>query len=187
MVVEIQPRDSVTATGLRRFLLDAQDGAAGIKLHHPIALGVADGIGKNGAAIHTGSGGLELGNQLVTMEEVVAQHQGRRRAGKKVGADQEGLCEAIGAGLHGIGDRHPPGAAITEQPLEGGLVVRGGDDQHLTDPGQHQGAERVMDHWLVVHRHQLLAHRRGKRCQASATASSENDALARHCRPAANS
>jgi len=65
--------------------------------------------------------------------------------------------------LHRVLDRHAPTAAIAEQALERGLIHRRGDDQHLTDPGQHQGAERVIDHRLVVHRQQLLTQRLGDR------------------------
>ena len=100
----------------------------------------------------------------MAMKKVVAQHQGCRGAIEEVGTDQKRLGKPIGARLHCVGNGHPPGAAIAEQALEGGLVVGSGDDQHLADPRQHQGAERVMDHRLVVHRHQLLAHRCGERC-----------------------
>ena len=56
----------------------------------------------------------------------------------------------------------------------------GGDDQYVADPCQHQGAERVVDHRLVVYRHQLLAHCCGERRQTAAAAASEDDASARH-------
>ena len=64
--------------------------------------------------------------------------------------------------------------------LEGGLITWCGDDQYLAYPGQHQSAERVVDHWFVVNRHQLFAHRRSERRQASAIATSEDDASALH-------
>lgn len=50
--------------------------------------------------------------------------------------------------------------------------------QHLPDPRQHQGAQRVVHHRLVVHRQQLFAHRLGDRMQARAAAARQNDALA---------
>src|ERR1019366_5364610 len=43
--------------------------------------------------------------------------------------------------------------------------------------GQHQRAERVIDHWFVVDRQQLLGDRTGNRMQACATAASQNDSL----------
>ena len=83
-------------------------------------------------------------------------------------------------GLHGTGDSHAPAAAIAQQPLEGGLVEGGGGDKHLADPGQQQGAERVMDHRLVVYLHQLLAHSRGERPKVGTAEYSQNDRLAPH-------
>jgi superfamily I DNA and/or RNA helicase len=42
-----------------------------------------------------------------------------------VAALAQGLGQAMGAGLDGVGDLHPPSGAIAEQPLEGGLVGGG--------------------------------------------------------------
>src|SRR5690606_38054678 len=69
--------------------------------------------------------------------------------------------------------------SVAKQGLEQRLLVRGVDDQHLADPRQHQHAERVVDHRLVVDRQQLLADGPGDRIQARARAASEDDALAR--------
>ncbi len=118
------------------------------------------------------------------MKQVVAQHQGGGLASEEVGADQEGLGQAIGTGLDRVANLHTPGRAIAEKALEGGLIVGGADDQDLADPRQHQGAERVIDHRLVVDRHQLLAHRRGQRSQARTAATGQDDPAAsrRRCR-----
>ena len=90
----------------------------------------------------------------------------------------DGLGQAIGAGLHRVADLHAPGAAIPQQPLEGRLIVGRGDDQHLADSRQHQRAERVVDHRLVIHRQQLLAHRLRDRVQARPCTSRQDDAAA---------
>ena len=56
--------------------------------------------------------------------------------------------------------------------------MRGADDKHVADAGQHQGAERVVNHGLVVHRQQLLADGQGGRVQPAAGAAGEDDAFA---------
>ena len=114
------------------------------------------------------------------MKKVVAKHQCRWRVVKEFGADQGRLGQTIWAGLLCVLDGHAPGAAIAEQAPKGVLIVGSGDDQYLADPCQHQGAERVVDHRFVIHRHQLLAHRRGERRQARATAPSQDDAPTLH-------
>ena len=57
-----------------------------------------------------------------------------------------------------------------------GRVVRRGDHQHVADPGEDQRRERVVDHRLVVDRHQLLADAQGHRVQPGAGAAGQDDA-----------
>src|SRR3546814_2035198 len=60
----------------------------------------------------------------------------------------ECLRQAVRARLHRVFDAHAPLRTIAEQTLEQCLLMRGVDDQHLADTGQHQHAERVVDHRL---------------------------------------
>ena len=62
------------------------------------------------------------------------------RARQEVGTNQKRLSQAVWVRLHGVFDRHAPAAAIAEQALKCLPVVGSGDDQHLPDPRQHQGA-----------------------------------------------
>jgi hypothetical protein len=100
-------------------------------------------------------------------------------AGEELAADQQRLREAVRRGLHGVLDLHAPLRAVAQQGLEQGLLVRRVDHQHLADAGEHQHAQRVVDHRLVVHRQQLLADALRDRIQARAGAAGEHDALAR--------
>ena len=116
----------------------------------------------------------------MTVENVVAQHQGASVVTDEALADQEGLGEAIGAGLHFVLDAEAPALAIAEQSLEERLLVWRRDDQDLPNPRQHQRGERVVDHRLVVDRHELLTHALGEGMQAGARAAGQNDALLDH-------
>jgi hypothetical protein len=93
-------------------------------------------------------------------------------------ADQIGLRQAIRAGLHRVADLHAPLRAVAEQGLEQRLLVRRVDDEHFADARQHQGAERVIDHRLVVDRQQLLADALGDRIQPGAGAAGQDDTAA---------
>ena len=62
-----------------------------------------------------------------------------RAAADKPLADEEGLGQAIGTGLLGVFDAIPT-ARRAQQFAEARQVQRGGDEQDLTDAGQHQGA-----------------------------------------------
>ena len=81
-----------------------------------------------------------------------------------------------GLGLHRVGQVQAPLRAVAQQVAERVLVAWRGDDQDLADAGEHQRRQRVVDHRLVVDRHQLLADRAGERVQARAAAAREHDA-----------
>ena len=91
------------------------------------------------------------------VEDVVAEHEGDGVVADEVGADDERLRQAVGAGLHGVRDLDAPLPAVAEQALELVGVLGRGDDEHLADAGHHQRRQRVVDHRLVVDRHELLA------------------------------
>ncbi len=55
---------------------------------------------------------------------IVAEDEGDRAGADEIAADDEGLRQALGARLLGIGDRHAPAAAVAEQRLEAGRARR---------------------------------------------------------------
>ena len=116
----------------------------------------------------------------MAVEDVIPQHQGARAAANKVRTDDESLRQPIRAWLHRIADVHAPLAAIAQKLLEARRILRRADDKDLAHTAQHQRAERVVDHRLVVNRDQLLAQRQCGRMQSGAGAASEDDAFALH-------
>ena len=46
---------------------------------------------------------------------------------------------------------------ISKKSLESGEVIRCGDDENLTNTREHQHADRVIHHGVVINRHELLA------------------------------
>ena len=118
-----------------------------------------------------------MARQAVAVEDVVAEHQRARLAGDEVLADGEGLREAVGARLLGVGEVHAVARAVPEQALEVGQVRRRGDDQDVPDARQHEGGQRVVDHGLVVDRQQLLGGHERERVQACAGPAGEDDAF----------
>ena len=93
---------------MRRFFLQTQHAPVGVEFGHAIALGITDRIGEDRGALDPLVAAHQLRNQIVTMEEVVAQDEGCGRPIEKLGADQEGLRQTIGGGLNGVGDLHSP-------------------------------------------------------------------------------
>ena len=177
--VEVQAGDCVGALGLGGLLLDGHGPPLRIELHDAEALGVVHVVAEDrGAArlcvLH---GARKVARQAVAVEDVVAEHERARLAGDEVLADGEGLRQAVGARLLGVGEVHAVARAVPEQALEVGEVGRRGDDQDVPDARQHEGAKRVVDHGLVVDRQQLLGGHERERVQARAGPAGENDAL----------
>ena len=74
--------------------------------------------------------------------------------------------------------RAPSPSSASKRGVSCGVLMT----QDVADAGQHQRAERVVDHRLVVHRQQLLADRERRRMQPRAGAAGEDDAFAVACR-----
>ena len=100
--------------------------------------------------------------------DVVTQYQCTGAIADECFADDESLRQPIRAGLHGVLQIHAPLATISQQLLKARCILRRADDEHIADTRQHQGAQGVIDHGLVVHRQQLLADRQRGRVQARA-------------------
>ena len=177
--VEVQAGDGVGALGLGGLLLDGDGPPLAVELHDAEALGVVHVIAEDRGAARLGvlHGARQVARQAVAVEDVVAQHQCARLAVNELLADGECLGQAVGARLLGVGQVHAVARAVTEQTLEVGQVGRRGDDQNVPDARQHEGAERVVDHGLVVDRQQLLGGHERERVQARAGPAGEDDAF----------
>lgn len=177
--VEVQAGDGVGALGLGGLLLNGDGPALPVELHDAEALGVVHVVAEDrGAArLCVLDGARQVARQAVSVEDVVAEHQGARLAGDELLADGEGLRQAVGARLLGVGEVQAVARAVPEQALEVGQVGRGGDDQDVPDARQHEGGQRVVDHGLVVDRQQLLGGHERERVQARAGPAGEDDAF----------
>ena len=163
VVVEVEASDGVVGFGLFRLLFEAEHLAGLVELGDAVALGVVHVVGEDGCAGTTLVGIAENLVEVVAVEDVVAQHEGGVVVADEVGADDEGLGEAVRAGLDGVLQVDAPLAAVAEQLLEARGVLRRGDDQDVADACQQQRGQRVVDHRLVVDRQQLLGYRQGGR------------------------
>ena len=71
----------------------------------------------------------------------------------------------------------PERLAVAEEPVEAFLVPGCSNDEDVADARQHQRGERIVDHGLVVDRHELLGYPECDRVQSRARSAGENDAL----------
>ena len=120
--VEVQAGDGVGALGALGLLLDGDGPALAVELHDAEALGVVDVVAEDRGPPRLGvlDGARQVARQAVAVEDVVAEHEGARLAGDELLADGEGLRQAVGAGLLGVGQVHAVARAVPEQALEVG-------------------------------------------------------------------
>ena len=147
-------------------LFDRDGMAVLVEFHHAEALGVVHVIAEHrGAAVLLGLGhrSAQVLRKPVAVEDVVAQHQGAGIAVDEVLADDEGLRQAVGAGLFGVGQLDAVLGAVAQKRLESGQVGGRGYDQDVLDAREHERGKRVEDHGLIVYGKQLLRSHRGKR------------------------
>ena len=177
--VEVQAGNGVGALGLGGLLLDGDGPPLAVELHDAEALGVVHVVAEDRGPARLGvlDGARQVARQAVAVEDVVAEHQRARLTVNEILADGEGLRQAVGARLRGVGEVHAVARAGPEQALEVGQVGRGGDDQDVPDARQHEGGQRVVDHGLVVDRQQLLGGHERERVQAGAGPAGEDDAF----------
>ena len=106
--VEVQAGDGVGALGLVGLLLDGDGPPLAVELHDAEALGVVDVVAEDRGAARLGvlDGARQVARQAVAVEDVVAEHEGARLTVNEILADGEGLGQAVGRGLLGVGEVH---------------------------------------------------------------------------------
>lgn len=180
LIVEIETCHSKVRLRLGRLLLEAHGLALLVELDDTIALGVADVVGKDRRAVRLRSHALHHDGEVGAVEDVVAQDERTALAREELLANQKRLRESLRLGLHGVRDRDTPLRAIAEQPLEVRIVRRRRDHEDVPDAREHQRRQWIVDHWLVIDRHELLRYRDRQRIQPRARAASQNNSLCYH-------
>ena len=163
--VKIEPDDRIIRLGIGRLLLDGQDLQPFIlvvghffELHDAESLRILHIVAKDrrlpaARCLHSPG---QLGVKSVSVENIVPQDHRTAVVADEVLTDREGLGEPFRLVLDRVFQLHPELGAVSQELADAGRVLRRGDDEHLADLGQHQCAERVIDHRFVVYRKQLF-------------------------------
>src|SRR5699024_9838336 len=124
----------------------------GVKLHDAKALGVLHIVAKDGAAavvlgvVHRV---FQNAGKSVAVEDIVPQdHSAAVPAGELLPQDER-LGQPVGGGLHLVLQADAVLAAVPQQVLEAGGVLRRRDDEDVLDAGQHQGGRRGIENGVV--------------------------------------
>ena len=174
VVVEVEAGHRVVALGLRGLFFDRKGLALRVKLDHTVALGVAHGVGKHDTTLGVGRG-LQDAGHLGTVKNIVAQNERHRVVADEVASEHECLRQAVGLVLHGVLEAAAKLRTVAQKLVKERRVVRSGDEQDFANSGLHQGRKRVVNHRLVVHRHQLLADAVRERMESGTGTAGQND------------
>ena len=180
LIVEIEARHGEVGLRLCGFLFKAYGLALLVELDDAVALRVADVVGKDRRAVRLRGRALHHDGEVGAVEDVVAQDERTALARKEVLADQERLRESLRLRLHGVRNRDTPLRAVAEQALEVRIVRRRRDHEDVPDAREHQRRQRIVDHWLVVDRHELLRHRNRQWVEPRPRAASQYNSLCYH-------
>ena len=85
------------------------------------------------------------------------ENQGNGVARHEFLADQKCLSKSAWVRLHCVTYRYSPLATVAEKTFKRRPVLRRSYDQDFPNTSQHQNRQRIVDHRLVIYRHQLLA------------------------------
>ena len=148
-----------------------------VKFHHPIGTRVFHVIAEDaGSFLHT-CRPAKHGGESLSVEHIIAKNQTARFAVQKVGSQDESLCQSVGLLLNLIGKGHSQFLTRPQQVAEHRQVTWSRDNQHLAYACQHQCGQRIVNHRLVIHRHNLFGNRFGKRIKACSTPSGKNNSF----------
>ena len=178
--VEIQAYDRVVALRMSRLFLDAEALAFRGEFGYAISLRFVHPVAKDGSALplfRCLDRSKQLGGQVAAVEDVIPEDKADRVVSDELFPDYECLGKSVGRRLFGIAEVYPKGSPIPEQPPEGRQVLRRGNNQYIPDSRKHKHAHRVINHWFVVYRQQLLGNPFRDRIKAGSAASCEYNAF----------
>src|SRR6202158_4122350 len=144
-IVKIKSGDRVTGFWLVRLLFNAERLwrlSMRIELDDTIALGIVDGVSKNAGSLGLERSCAQFFDEVVSVENIVAEHQRTTAGADEILADQKCLGNPFGLRLRRVLEMDAVPGAIAEQVLKAGQILGRGDEQNFADAGQDQCGER---------------------------------------------
>ena len=178
--IEIETDDGIVALGFLGFFLDAKAVPLFVEFGNAVTLGVADPITEDGGFIvllRIFYSLLKQAGEATTVENVVAKDKTCAIIPDEFLADDKSLGETVRTGLLGVFEMNAVIGSITKKAFEAREVIGRRDDQDIPNPCQHQCADGVIDHRLVINGQQLLADAFGNWVKSCAGSSGEYDAF----------
>src|SRR5262249_9418807 len=139
-----------------RLFADIQHLANAIEFHNPIAFWILNGMRKNRGPSGPLGGLLQDPGQVIAVKNIVPEYQCTCVAFDEFLADDQCLSHAIGRLLLSITNIYSPFTAIAQELPEPWHIGWRRDHKDRSNSREHEHAQRVVNHWLVIYRQELF-------------------------------
>ena len=135
-------------------------------------------ISKYRCAVALRGSAPQIGRKIVAVENVVTQNQHGMMLPDEFAADDKGLRQTVGRGLHLVLKVYTPVSACTKEPRKQRRVIGRRNNQDIANPRQHQRAEWIVNQRFVINRQELFRHRLGERVEPRPRSARQDDPFA---------
>ena len=177
VVIEIEPRDRVIGLRILRLLFDGDRIARRVEFNDAEALRIPDIVSENRRPRLPFRCLPQKSAEIGAVKDVVPQHQRDGIRPDELLPDQERLRQSFRFRLHGVAEEDPEPGSVAQKPLKRGLILRRGDHKDLPDSRQHQRADRIIDHRLVINSEELFGNSFCDRMQSGSRSAGQHDSL----------
>ena len=129
-----------------------------IEFHHAECPGIPYRVAEDCGTLTMLFGHVQKPGEILTVEDVVSQHQTYAVITDKVRADDESVSQPPGLLLNPVAEIQPQPAAVAQELFVSADVLRRRDYQNVPYSRQHQHRDRIIDQWFVVNRQKLLGY-----------------------------
>ena len=153
--IEIKANNSIVALRFFGFLFYTETVALFIKLCYAIAFRVMHPISKYGSFIILISIYYciaKKSGKSSAIEDIVTKNKACRVVSYELFTNDESLGKAVWGRLLRIFKMNPIIRTIAQQTFESREVVRGTNDEDISNPSQHQSADRIVYHRFIIYR-----------------------------------
>src|SRR5580704_16375232 len=189
VVIKIEPGDRPVGQELAGLLDNIGRLVGIIEFEHGVTVGLADMMSEYGRALHSPGGFGEFGAQPVPVEQIIAENKRDAVRADELTPKNESMSKTDRFILRQVVEPDAPCRPVAKKPLIERQMFGCRYQQQVADSGQHENRQRIINHRLVVDRHQLFVHGERRRVKPGAGAAGEDDALhatlRRASRPAA--
>ena len=174
VVVEVETGYTVVAFGLFRFLFNGNRFSVLVEFHDAETLRIIYIVSENSgtfACFCIVYSSFQALFEAMSCENVVTKDHTYGVVADEFLADDKCLSKSVRAWLYSIGKVDTELMAVTEKLLKSRGILRGGDDQDITDACVHKNRHRIVDHRFVKDRQKLFGGHHGKRVKTCSGAS----------------